>query len=212
MDYKFLHALWSICPSVCGGHLESPGSCSSSSHPPPLLRRVRYFPSHQSLELEMRLGAGAPRLPKHRLCLLGAPGVEAPGSSPRPPVLAPLPCPVPQGPRAPLGGPPCTHPCTRPGPAPPGPREQHHPQAPVVASGEPPGGVVLILSATASWVPLVFTGARCRVRGPWENRGWGLTSYSAQEGAGDPDSHSLEERALSTVAGGRERRRWGLRL
>lgn len=115
----------------------------------------------------MRLGAGALRLPKRRRCLLGAPGVGAPGSSPRLPVPAPRPCPVPQAPHAPPGALPCTLPCTRPGPAPLGPREQHRPQAQAVASEEPPGGVVSTLSATASWAPLAFTGARCRVQGPW---------------------------------------------
>lgn len=155
-----------LCEYVGLGFLETPGSCSPISHPSPLFHRVLSFPSHPSPGPEMRLGPGAPRLPKRRRCLLEAPGVGAPGSSPLPPVPAPRPCLAPQAPRAPLGAPPCIPPCTRPEPALPGRREQHHPQAPVVASGEPPGGVVSTPSATASWAPLAFTGARCRVRGP----------------------------------------------
>lgn len=146
--------------------LEPPGSCSPSSHPSPLFHRVLSFPSHLSPGLAMRLGAGSPQLPKRRRCLLEAPGVGAPESSPRPPVPAPHPCLAPQAPRAPLGAPPCIRPCIRPGPAPPGRQEQHHPQAPAVAWGEPPGEVVSTPSATASWAPLAFTGARCRVWSP----------------------------------------------
>lgn len=140
----------------------------SVEHPPvcpPALsaaQGVLSFPSHLSPGLAMRLGAGSPQLPKRRRCLLEAPGVGAPESSPRPPVPAPHPCLAPQAPRAPLGAPPCIRPCIRPGPAPPGRQEQHHPQAPAVAWGEPPGEVVSTPSATASWAPLAFTGARCR--------------------------------------------------
>lgn len=151
----------SVCVSPSASwELWSPRSSQS-----PLLCRVRSFPFHRSLGLEMRPEAGAPRLPKRRRCLLGAPGVGAPGSSPHPPVPAPHPCPAPQAPRAPLAEPPCTRLCTRPGPVPLGPRGQHHPPAPAVASGELPGGVASTPSATASWAPLAFTGARCRVWG-----------------------------------------------
>lgn len=186
VDYKLQHASG---PPPCGCAravlLQPPGSCNPPSHPAPLLRRVRSFPSHQNPGLEMRLGAGAPRLPKRRRCLLGAPGVGAPGSSLHPPVPAPRPCPAPQAPRAPLGGPRCTRPCTRPEPAPPGPRGQRRPPAPAAVSGELPGGVDSTPSATVSWAPLAFTGARCRVRSPWGCRSWGRTPEpSCGDGAG----------------------------
>lgn len=113
----------------------------------------------------MRLEAEARQLPKHRRCLLGAPEAGAPGSSHRPPVPVPRPCPDHQAPRAPPAEPPCTHLCTRLEPALPGPQERHHLPAQAVASGEPPGEVVSTPSATVSWAPLASTGARCRVGG-----------------------------------------------
>lgn len=173
MDYKFHHALGYTPACVPVGLLGCPGSCSPLSHSTPLLYRVRSFPSRRIL-LEMRPGVGAHRLLKRRLCLLGAPGVGAPGSSPRPLVPAPHPCPAPQGPRAPPGGPLCTRPCTRPGPAPLGPQGQRRPPAPAAESEELPGGVVSTPSATVSWAPPAFTGARCRVwGGPLRMKGLG---------------------------------------
>lgn len=190
-----------------------PGSCSRPSHPSPVFRRVLSSPSHLSPGLEMRLEEGALRLPKRRRCLLEAPGVGAPGSSPRPRVPAPPPCLAPQAPRAPLGGPPCIHPCTHPGPAPPGRREQRHPQAPAVASGEPRGGVVSTPSATASWAPLAFTGARCRVRAPWGCGAWGhefLGPNRRELGAWIPTS--FERMGLGGEIQSAERREYRVQL
>lgn len=176
MDYKFHHALGYTPACVPVGLLGCPGSCSPLSHSTPLLYRVRSFPSRRSL-LEMRPGVGAHRLLKRRLCLLGAPGVGAPGSSPRPLVPAPHPCPAPQGPRAPPGGPLCTRPCTRPGPAPLGPQGQRRPPAPAAESEELPGGVVSTPSATVSWAPPLS---------PAQDAGYG--GSFEDEGAGDVDS------------------------
>lgn len=140
-----------------------PGNCSPNSYQLLFFHRVRSFPSRRSQALEMRLGAVAPQLPKHRRCLLVGPEAGALGSSHRPPVPVPHPCPDHQALRAPPAEPPCTHLCTRLEPALLGPREQHHLPAQAVASGELPGEVVSTPSAIVSWAPLASTGARCRV-------------------------------------------------